>query len=113
MTTVTGRLTVTHDGVVETTDFKDIPYALFFRAQNRVVDTINAARSWGIDQICGGPDIFAGDPATGDVGYSYLVDFAGGGSSDGANNWHGVPIGAAAALAGMLREAAAVIKSTP
>lgn len=113
MNTATGRFSIIADGVTTDVDFKALPYGAFFLMQSLVLDLLCVTRSWGLSQLCGLPDPNAGDPATGDVGYTYQADFSGGGTSDGHNTWHGIPAGAAKHIADKLHEAAAALKTAP
>lgn len=97
MSTVTGSFTVIADGVATVRSFSAMPYAEFWKRQRDVLRVLNNSSEWGLDQILGLPPEFTGLP-TGDVQYSYQVDFAGGGTSEGSNRWNGVPADAAEAI---------------
>lgn len=113
MNTATGRFSIIADGVATDVDFKGLPYGAFFLMQSLVLDLLCVTRSWGLSQLCGVPDPNAGDPATGDVGFDFQVDFSNGGTSDGHNTWNGIPAGAAKLIAEKLHEAAAALKTAP
>lgn len=104
MSTVTGTFRVIVDGVETTHVISAMAYPEFWRRQSKVLGVLNMTSGWGLDQILGLPPEFSGAP-TGDVSYTYQVDFEGGGASNGSNAWHGIPADAAAVVGAALNAA--------
>lgn len=104
MSTVTGTFRVVVDGVETVHTITAMPYAEFWRRQSKVLGVLTMTSGWGLDQLLGLPPEFTGSP-TGDVGYTYQVDFDGGGTSDGSNSWHGIPADAAPVIGAALNAA--------
>lgn len=104
MSTVTGTFSVVVDGIKTDHTITGMPYPEFWRRQSKVLAVLNMTSGWGLDQILGLPPEFSGAP-TGDVGYSYQVDFDGGGTSEGGNVWHGIPADAAPVIGAALNAA--------
>lgn len=107
MSTVTGSFKYTIDGVASESKFTDLPYAKFAVAQALIIALLQQTALWGMAGALGvdppGPDA---DGSAGDAEYSYVADFAGGGYSEGHNEWHGIPAGASAAIGASLAQAA-------
>ncbi len=109
MSTVNGKFVITLDGVEEVITFTGTPYAAFWLAQKAIIDFLQASTAWGLAPLLGLPPVYSGD-ALGDVSYSYAADFSDGGTSEGANVWHGIPAAAAQAIAAALKSAVAPVK---
>ena len=104
MSTVTGTFSVLVDGVETIHTITDMPYPEFWGRQRKVLRVLDMTSDWGLDQILGVPPTYSGAP-TGDVGYRYQVDFSAGGTSEGANVWHGIPADAAPVIGAALNAA--------
>lgn len=104
MSTVTGTFSVTVDGVVTDHVISGMAKTEFWLKQRAVLRVLEMTSDWGLEEILGAAPVDAG-PASGDVSYTYQVDFSHGGSSNGGNVWHGIPAGAAVEIGKALNAA--------
>lgn len=106
MSTVNGKFVITLNGVEKVIPFVNAAYTAFWLAQFAVLAELNRIQTWGLAPVLGQEPPFTGD-TLGDVSYSYTADFSAGGSSEGSNEWHGIPQAGAEAIAAALEAAAA------
>lgn len=110
MSKVTGYFSIIKDGVLQNYQFTDLDYGKFWVAQKGVIDLLNALSLVGVSPLLGVETELVGNDTSGNVMYRYLVDFEGGGSSDGENSWEGISSTAAAWIAAELEKAVAPLK---
>lgn len=88
--TVNATFTLQFNGDEQVYKFKDVDYKDFWYAQDGVLQVLNMTSRWGLGQVLGQADPFAGLPADGNVSIRYVADF-GTGNSEGSNEWNGIP----------------------
>lgn len=101
--------TLQFNGDEQVYKFKDVDYKDFWYAQDGMIQTINMTSRWGLGQVLGQPDPFAGMPADGNVSIRMVADF-GAANSTASLEWNGIPSPAAEAIHKSLVEALSTLK---